>query len=455
MSQSHARWFLPPTPTLGRAPVIQRIIQVYPDLSKTAKLFWTRTTRRAPDWGIYHKLKQAEMRVMALHPSLNHALNSTIESIQSKESKSNSPSGRDKVKPQTHQSSKTPGGPAGQALKALTEAETIARGVAAMDLIMVEAMGLAFDGSVPFRDDPNAYLLLPRERPDGLPPFGLYICGDILHIFVSEQDIVPVAAFIGPGASRFLEEVCEVQVLWHLLTARSLALGGTAQAVEATGVPRDHGFVVWQWHPGGLLGAAGYSRDFGVHSTLVLSETSPETTWLAAANFMDQAQAYAHPAPEAVWKMLQVGGSAPVRDAGAVPARQPAPVIGSGASRIPESAPNLGSNPGQIPSQTTTGGPSRAAEFDRPYKGASGGREHSTTSNADSTPIEPSAPPQHRPGTAPAPAEHRASTASAPADAKAADVAKLKQQMELALAIGNPAKVAAIQQRLDALTAAD
>jgi len=229
-------------------------------MTEAAQLFWARTIAASP----VRQVRRDRLRMLkAVHPPKG-----SVESVDSTK-----PS-RKKAAP----------------IQVTPKAQPPMSG---LELAMVMAMGLVFDGSVPFRKDPGAYLYFPFDRPEGLPPFGIYICGGYLHFFISEQDIQEVFRFVGRGMVSYLDaQKDEVSVVWHLFTPRALAYGGAEQAVAASGLPRDQAHVVWQWWTDGLLGANAFSRNPGVHSTLEVDLSRPDATWLAAVEFLGRARIY-------------------------------------------------------------------------------------------------------------------------------------------------------------------
>lgn len=421
---SPGKWLLPLVESLGRESVIHRVLALYPDLSRRAKLAWARRSRQGDIRVVYHLLKQAEAKVApgaAVSPS--HLLADPNEWLV----------------------------PPGEAVPISREMrEMFARGAASLDLVMAEAMGLVFDGSRPFREDPHAYLLLPRQRPEGVPPMGLYVCAGLLHIFVSEQDISKVAAFIGPGVSRFLDEMRgDVRVMWHLFTVRPLALDGVKRAVEASSLPQDEGFVVWQWHQGGLAGAAGFSRDKGLQGMLWVAGLPVKTTLLESAEFLRRAQLHGRiPAPS-VWKALarpalgQAGGPA------ISPPAAKAPVApGEGALAGPGEAPPAG--PSGAPDSTPS--PQKVepkVQDSTPVESKNEKQAKKWLGGVEATlPARPVAVDE-------ASVERRPGVPVVADDKRLAEIAQVKERLVIALGVGNAAHVARLQDRLTELQGAE
>ena len=172
-------------------------------------------------------------------------------------------------------------------------------------LAMVEAMGVAFDGNRDLTRDPERYLLLPQDCPEGAPRVGILVCKKRLHFFVSEEDTIKATTWAGPMVMQFLGVTQgKVEVLWHLMTKRPLAYGGAPDAVAASGLPSDMGFVVWQWADDGLVAAAGYSRDYGVFITAALRKSPRTGAWVDAAALMNKANAFTEVIQPSFWRRL-------------------------------------------------------------------------------------------------------------------------------------------------------
>lgn len=377
---SDAKLLLPPATGIRPGTVVRRIAEHYPRLTRRGLLHWARSTRASSIWEASKILRRWSIRP----PGVEKA------------------SGR-----MPNQPSSGPG--------------------VYMDLVqaMVEAMGVSSAGNRPLVASPHGYLLLPHERPAGVPPVGILVCENCLNLFISEGDAQPVAAWLAPSVIAFLQEAEGVNVLFHLLTKRVLAYGGAPEAVAASHIPPDLGFVVWQWADDGLVAAAGYSRDYRVHSTISLRQPNQKAEWEAIAGFMTKSTAFDRVAIPTMWRQL---AEEPVFEA-PQPSRKRA-------SRTPVEEPPA------VPEA-----PVRDPRFDRKVEKAHNDPQIDVLPVISSLEVASEQPPNSL---------EVASVESPPqphtAKGKvAAERAKLKRHLGQALALGNLAWAESVQKDLDAL----
>ena len=390
MSSSDAKYYLPQPGPVPPGVTVCRVWQRCPTLSWNGLLHWARPSSEATDRNAYKTLGRAGIRRST----------TMVESGT---------------------------GPVGAA-PLLPEPLDVSRAI-------TEAMGVAFAGNQALAGDPASYMLLPQECPLGVPPVGILAYRNRFHLFVSEEDTYQAMAWLGPQMILFLDAFTErPEVLWHLLSKRVLAYGGTQEAVAVSGVPPDYGFVVWQWAPDGLVAAAIHARR-AVVGLISLRQRVKKGEWAELVAFRQRASDCATHAYTTPLEQM---------------------------SLLPHPAPHLlGGKGPKNPSRALLLEPQPAAPGDNEFANA-GPQGVETPQNGQNPAISPAehpssiplAPPKHPAGIPEASTVKLSPDDSTAAGRVAAHRDKIIRHLNKARMVGNPEKVADLEKQLAALDAA-